>query len=324
MSRARFVGAAGAVALLVAGPGTQAAAAAAPVPGTTPVVIASGFRGPLNIAVSASYVYVADAFGGELVRVGLRTGRKSVLAKGGFAGVGVQGTRVYATVTREPERGLPQGAAQLVRVRAGRLTPVADLLAHELKHNPDGQRILTGKDADAVANPYGVLALPGRQIIADAGGNDILEVGSNGAIRTIAAIPNITVGKCAGAANNDPQHLGCDSVPTGVAMGPDGQLYVSGLGSEVAGRIWRVDPRTGSIGFTMGNLPPLTGIAVAADGTIYASSMFTNTVFRIAPNGARSAASVPGPTGLAWRSGVLYSASQSGRIFTVPAGAFRQ
>jgi len=322
MPRTRLLGAVGALAL-IGGLGTQTAAVAAEAPGTTPVPVASGFKGPLNISVTNSYLYVADAFGGQLVRVSLRTGTKRVLAQGSFGGVGVLGSQVYATVTREPEAGLPQGAAQLARISGGQIRPVADLLAHELKHNPDGQAQQTGKDADALTNPYAVLALPGRRIIADAGANDVLEVSATGAVRTIAAIPNITVGKCAGMKNNDPQHLGCDSVPTGVAMGPDKQLYVSGLGAEVAGRIWRLDPQTGKIGFVYGNLPPLTGIAIDADGNIYASSLFTNSIFRITPGGVRAMATVPGPTGLAWRNGVLYAASQTGNVFSVPAGAFK-
>lgn len=322
MSRTRVVGLLGAVAL-VGSLGTQTAAGAAPATSHAPVEIASGFKGPLNIAVSPSYLYVADAFGGEVVRVGLVSKRKTVLAKGGVAGIAVFGMRIDVTATREPEAGLPQGAANLSRVSGGTLTTVADLLAYEDRNNPDGQLQQTGEKADAWSNPYGLLALAGRTFVADAGANDLLEVTTAGAIRTVTAFPNITAGKCAGAENNDPRHKGCDAVPTGVAMGPDRQLYVSGLGAEVAGRIWRVDPTTGRIGYVFGGLPPLTGIAVASDGTIYASSLFASAIFRIAPNRARSVASVPGPTGLAWRNGVLYSASQSGRIFTVPPGAFK-
>ena len=40
---------------------------------------------------------------------------------------------------------------------------------------------------------------------------------------------------------------GCDPVPTDLAMGADGFLYVSGLGAEVEGRIWKIDPDTGKI-----------------------------------------------------------------------------
>jgi hypothetical protein len=320
MSRPRFFAGLGALAL-VASLGTPTAAAAAPA--AAPVVIASGFTGPLNISATNSYLYVADAFAGQLVRISLRTHAKKVLASAGVGGVGAFGTRVDVTVTREPESGLPQGAAGLARLVNGKLVNVADLLAYEARNNPDRQRHQVGKDADSWSNPYGVLALTGRTFVADAGANDLLEVTTAGAIRTVTAFPNITTGKCAGAVNNDPQHSGCDPVPTGVAMGPDGQLYVSGLGAEVAGRIWRVDPQSGRIGYVFGGLPPLTGIAVSSDGTIYASSLFTDSIFRIAPDRTRSVAVVPKATGLSWRNGVLYAASQTGRIFSVPAGAFK-
>lgn len=325
MGRKRLLGTVGALALLAGGVGARSAGATSPavVAADTVRPVAAGFKGPLNIAVTPERVmYVADAFGGELVRVNLRTGVKTVVVKGGVAGVSVHNGRIYVTATKEPEAGLGQGAATLARVRGGKLVTVADTLAHELKSNPDGQTAQTGKQADALSNPYAVLALAGRQFVADAGANDVLEVTAEGRIRTVVALPNINVGKCQGAPNNDAQHPGCDAVPTGVALGRDGQLYISGLGAGVAGRIWRVDPDTGQIGFVYGNLPPLTGIAAGSDGSIFASSLFADLIVRIGPDGSRTTAKVLKPTGLAWRNGVLYAASQTGQVFSVPPGAF--
>ena len=74
------------------------------------------------------------------------------------------------------------------------------------------------------ANPYGVLALAGRQFVADAGANTIDEIRPDGSVRIVAFVPNpqlpLPNGKLATVS---------DSVPTCVAQGPDGYLYVGTL-----------------------------------------------------------------------------------------------
>lgn len=74
------------------------------------------------------------------------------------------------------------------------------------------------------ANPYGVLAFPGRQFVADAGANTIDEIRPDGSVRIVAFVPNpqlpLPNGKLATVS---------DSVPTCVALGPDGYLYVGTL-----------------------------------------------------------------------------------------------
>jgi hypothetical protein len=74
------------------------------------------------------------------------------------------------------------------------------------------------------ANPYGVLAVAGRQFVTDAGANTINEVRPDGSVRIIAFVPNpklpLPNGKLVPVS---------DSVPTCVALGPDGYLYVGTL-----------------------------------------------------------------------------------------------
>ena len=65
----------------------------------------------------------------------------------------------------------------------------------------------------------------------------------------------------------------------------------------------------------------MTGIALGDDGSLYAASLFTNTVFRISSGGVTSAF-VPAPTDVEWGHGELLAGSLSGNIFSVPAGAF--
>jgi hypothetical protein len=204
-------------------------------------------------------------------------------------------------------------------------THVADLLAYELAHNPDGQPQMTGEDADS--NPYSVLALPGRTLVGDAAGNDIVEIRADGRMRTLVVFPVSFDGDCATAPNNGVPNGGCDPVPTDMAMGPDGYLYVSGLGAEVEGFVWKVNATNGAIMATHRGFPPLTGVAVADDGTLFAASLFTSQVFRLSPGGAMAVADVPGPAGLDWARGMLYAGTLDfgggpGSLVSIGSGAF--
>jgi hypothetical protein len=272
--------------------------------------IASGFAGPLHVAAAPDgSVLVADAFAGAIDRVNVATGAISEVtsAPGAFTpGVGVKGQQIYFTKSVEPENGAGDGSAVLMRVTpGGPAAQVADLLAWELAHNPDGQPQGTGEDADS--NPYAVLALPGRVLVADAAGNDIVEIRANGAMRTLVAFPKSFKGDCATASNNGLPNAGCDPTPTDLKLGPDGFLYGSGLGGEAEGHIWKVNATTGEIVQHIDGFPPFTGVAVGNDGTVYAASLVTGLVFRLR-NGAVSVADVPGPSGLATsRNGTLYA-----------------
>jgi len=84
------------------------------------------------------------------------------------------------------------------------------------------------------ANPYAVLALPGHTYVADAGANTLNEVHSNGTIDVLAYFPNSLIR---------------DAVPTCIAKGPDGALYIGTLalvenlvGFGPAATVYRVDP----------------------------------------------------------------------------------
>jgi hypothetical protein len=74
------------------------------------------------------------------------------------------------------------------------------------------------------ANPYGVVAVSGRQYVADAGANTINEVRPDGSVRIIAFVPNPMLPLPDG--NLVPVS---DAVPTCVALGGDGFLYVGTL-----------------------------------------------------------------------------------------------
>lgn len=101
-----------------------------------------------------------------------------------------------------------------------------DVSAYEAAANPDGSPI-------SDSNPYGLLAEAGATIVTEAGGNALLRVAANGSISTLAVFPSRT---------NSTR--GTDSVPTSVAVGPDGAYYVGELTGFVPGGAngWRVVP----------------------------------------------------------------------------------
>jgi sugar lactone lactonase YvrE len=105
------------------------------------------------------------------------------------------------------ERGKIFGSLLAVLPWGGYL-PIVDIMDHEVRYNPYGGAI--------DSNPYGLLAQPGRYIIADAGANALIEHSYwRRGTRTFATLP--------------PASGGRDPVPTAVAEGPDGALYVSQL-----------------------------------------------------------------------------------------------
>lgn len=314
-------------ALLVGAPALPATAATPAPPPAPPVPVVTDLGGPLHLTFGPDgSLYIADAFRGTIVRADVDTGTKTVLAaQQGFSpGVGVAANgSVYFTRSGQPEAGQGQGPTSLQRIAPdGTTSQVADLLAYELRNNPDRQPQLTGPDADALSNPYDVVALPGRVLVADAGANDILSVSPRGKVRTLTVLPSLLNGPCAKAPNNGVPNGGCDAVPTAMALGPDGYLYVTGLGAEVRGRIYKIDINTGEVVQRFLDFPPLTGIAVGDDGTIYASSLFKSRVYRIATDGSRTATSVPAVTDVALGHGALYAGSLAGAVFRVELTSF--
>lgn len=124
------------------------------------------------------------------------------------------------------------------------------------------------------ANPYGVLALRGHQYVVDAGANTLNEVLANGTVRLIAFFPNPMLGG----------HPVSDSVPTCVAQGPDGSLYVGTLafGANAAAGgggqsvVYRVDPSSPTLVVWADGLNPITGCGFGRDGAFYVTEYTTD------------------------------------------------
>jgi hypothetical protein len=351
-----------AAAVAAVAPGS-AAAGAAPAPSAV-TVVARGLDGPYGLQFTGKHsLVVTEADVGDVTAVDTATGAQRTLLKRLAipAGVGVRHGRLYVALGASQPDAPPAAARPAFReatvVTAGadgsRPRVLADLLAYERRANPDGQvQLVAGKPVDALSNPFSLSASGYGLLVADGGANAVLSVDrTTGRTRTFFVPPTLRAGVCRTVPNNAGT-FGCDSVPTGVAVAR-GSVYVSTLGAEAPGaaRIYRVDPHNGRVLQTWAGLTSLTGVAVAPDGTVYASEVLEGApstqgppppgfdpstvgrIVRIEPNGRRTYAQVTMPTGLAWHDGALHSTAWSiasfmgmqraGQVVRVPASAFR-
>jgi len=128
------------------------------------------------------------------------------------------------------------------------------------------------------ANPYGVLAIPGHIYVADAGANTLDEVLADGSVRVLAYFPDEIIR---------------DAIPTCVAKGPDGYLYVGTLALvdsfviAPSAKVWRLDPSQANLTnpasspktLWASGLYPINGCTFGPDGNFYASQLFTDNFF---------------------------------------------
>jgi len=129
-----------------------------------------------------------------------------------------------------------------------------DLSAFEELKNPDGG----GLDS----NPFGLLALPGGRVFTDAGGNSLVAIAADGSMSTLAFFPNRTVGAAT-----------FQAVPTGLAQGPDGQLYVGQLTGFPfllgQANVYRVPAQGGTPEVFAGGFTKIIDLAFGRDGSLY-------------------------------------------------------
>lgn len=134
---------------------------------------------------------------------------------------------------------------------------VADVAAHEFENNPAGGPV--------DSTPFGVLAEAGSRIIADAGANALLSVAANGTVTTLAVLPALP----------NPTPVGppmIESVPTSVARGPDGALYVGQLTGfpfpQGLANIYRVVPEQDLVVHCTG-FKAIVDLTFGPDGLLY-------------------------------------------------------
>ena len=157
---------------------------------------------------------------------------------------------------------------------------MADLAAFEEAEDPDG--------VELNSNPVSVLARHGRQYVVDAGANDLLKVGHNGRIRTLAVFPQRLIDPA--PVPDLPNPFPMDAVPTAVVKGPDHDLYVSqltGFPFPVGGaNIYRVDKRGGEPEVYASGFTNVTDLAFDRDGNLYVVEIATNGILSGDPTGA--------------------------------------
>jgi hypothetical protein len=212
--------------------------------------------------------------GGGFVRVvtglpslGLIDGPSAGQGEGGPSDISFQGMVAYVTMGWG---GNPAGRTafgkrsdlhgKLLRVLPnGRYFVVADPAGFEGRVNPVGL---------PDSNPYGVLALPGRRIVADAGANALFEVAANGDMRVLAT-PYFLSGPPGQKGEPGPR----EPVPTSVAEGPDGSLYVGLLGAAPFftgySAIVQVPPDGGDATLAVADVTTVIDVTFGADGALY-------------------------------------------------------
>ena len=202
-------------------------------------------------------------------------------------------------------------AGQLLVARPwGSARPFANISAYEIAHDPDGQ----GVDS----NPYAVLALRDRVLVADAAANTVFSVNRDGEVSVFHVFPNIvnsvTTTATAGWPGYDPtpDFPGANFVPTSLAADEHGDIYVGGLASELPGQaqVVRLDGDSGKVEKTWTGFTTIAGVAVGRDHSLYVSQLFapqaapidpmvTGVLTKVSSEGTRTNKDVPFPAGVA-------------------------
>lgn len=198
------------------------------------------------------------------------TGLPSMAVPGGFAATGPVdvdffGMNAYVVMGWGGDPALRASAGPkgklfgqvLWALPNGRYYPAGDISAHEARENPDGTHV--------DSNPYGILAQPGRRLVADAGGNSIVSSGlldwifTGHPTRTFAVLPRTAAD--------------LDAVATTVTEGPDGYIYAGQLTGAPffrgAATIYRIPPFGGTPQPYVTGLTAVVDMAFDRRGTLY-------------------------------------------------------
>ena len=286
-----------------------------------PVLLSGRLVGPLHVSAGRhGSVTVSESFAGRLTRVDSE-GNQSVLYETpdwSVAGNAQRGDRTYFL---ESQGAGPHPAELAGHIRIidgdGSQRTLGNFAALETTNNSDGDTRYGFRDlpewcaaalpanmpasytGEVDSHPYGI-AVTGRTIyVADAGANSVVSVNArSGATETVAVLPArpYKITPEAAASNGLPDCVvgttyDFEAVPTDVAVGPDGWLYVTSLpgGPEdpalgPRGAIFKVDPDGGEVELVAEDIMTPTGLALDDDGGLYVASLFGEGVLKIDPD----------------------------------------
>jgi hypothetical protein len=219
-------------------------------------------------------------------------------------------------------------AGELLTSPPGKLAPhvIADLAAYEAAHNPDhgAGPGPTYAQPSIDSDPYGFVPYRGGYAVVDAAGNDLLQVSPAGKVSLLAVFPTQSIRLTAAERKQHrppaPAVLPVQSVPSALALGPDGALYVGELTGWPyrigSARVWRLvpgkKPKVFATGFT--NISDLAFdgkdmlvLEIASKGIQNPAS--TGALIRVSPGGKRTVLAAKGlvfPTGVAVGKGWIY------------------
>jgi hypothetical protein len=258
-------------------------------------VVVEGLTDPRGIAVAGGRALLVAEGDGEVTKVKLRRhggAKVSTFAEFPFdpdrgpfpVEVAYQGpNHVWVTLAGDPDPSI--GGGSVVRLnRKGKVTVSVDIAGYQVTDpDPDDQ-----DDFPEESNPFGLAPLTGGgTLLTDAANNDLLKIKKNKKIVTVARFLREEVPWPEGLGDDPPPGTPtpAESVPTAVAIGPDGAWYVSELKGfpfvKGTSRIWRIEPGTKNA--TCDPLHPDTGpcttfatgftsvidLAFGRDGTMY-------------------------------------------------------
>ena len=191
----------------------------------------------------------------------------------GPAGVALDGAGYAYVAVGAPGPSISQialtgdeGAVFRVDLASGEKTIIADILTYEIENNPDPVQV--------DSNLYGLTYVDGTIYVADAGGNAIYaidaETGEFAPFAVTGGFPAEFLPETGNPGRGGAREL--DSVPSGLAIGPDGRIYASfttggpfpaGFAPIIA---YTADgtPETYATGLTMSG-----GLDFASDGRLY-------------------------------------------------------